>query len=215
MASKQTPSFNARTFLKEVGSGKTILKLHNKQMIFSQGDSADALFFILEGKIMRSVVSQKGKEAVVAILERGDFFGEACLIGKLIRIETATSIAESEIVRIEKSAMIRALHDEPSFSELFMDHLLSRNLRNEEDLVDQLFNSSEERLARTLLLLAHFGEENKTADIIPKISQETLAEMIGTTRPRVSFFMNKFEKLGLIDRIGGLRVHSSLLTIVH
>ncbi|MHB8483002.1 MAG: Crp/Fnr family transcriptional regulator [Nitrospiria bacterium] len=214
MPAKRPALFNSKIFLKTVGSGKTILKFQKKQIIFSQGDAADAVFYILEGKVQLSVVSQKGKEAIVAILERGDFFGEACLTGQLIRMKTATSMAESEIVRIEKSAMIRVLHDEPVFSELFMVHLLSRNLRIEEDLVDQLFNSSEKRLARILLLLAHFGKESKIETIIPKISQETLAEMIGTTRSRVSFFMNKFEKLGFIDKNGGLRVHSSLLNIV-
>jgi CRP-like cAMP-binding protein len=161
------------------------------------------------------VLSHQGKEAVVAILERGDFFGEACLAGRSARLATAAALAASTIVRIDKTAMVRALHDEPSFSELFLAYLLSRNMRIEEDLVDQLFNSSEKRLARVLLLLAHFGKEDKPEPILTKISQETLADMIGTTRSRVSFFMNKFRKLGFIDyNGGGLKIHSSLLNIV-
>ncbi len=214
MARKRTMLFDPKTFLTIVGSGKTILKSRKKQIIFSQGDAADAVFYLLEGKIKLTVISQKGKEAIVAVLGRGDFFGEACLAGQLVRIATATSMDDSTIVRIEKNAMIRVLHEEATFSELFMSHLLSRNIRIEEDLVDQLFNSSEKRLARVLVLLAHFGKESKTEPIIPKISQETLADMVGTTRSRISFFMNKFRKLGLIEYNGGLRIHSSLLNII-
>ncbi len=214
MAHKRTVPFNPKTFLAIVGSGKTILKSRKKQIIFSQGDPADAVFYIQEGKVKLTVISQKGKEAVVAILGRADFFGEASLAGQLVRIATATSMVDSTIARIEKNAMIRVLHEEPAFSELFMSYLLSRNVRIEEDLVDQLFNSSEKRLARILVLLAHFGKESKTESIVPKISQETLADMVGTTRSRISFFMNKFRKLGLIDYNGGLQIHSSLLNII-
>jgi CRP-like cAMP-binding protein len=215
MARKQTIHFDSKTFLTKVGSGKTILKSRKKQIIFSQGDAADAVFYLLEGRVKLTVISPKGKEAVVAILGRADFFGEACLAGQLVRIATATSMEDSTIVRIEKSAMIHVLHEEPTFSELFMSYLLSRNIRIEEDLVDQLFNSSEKRLARILLLLAHFGKESNNVDLlIPKISQETLADMVGTTRSRVSMFMNKFRKLGFIEYNGGLKIHSSLLNIV-
>jgi CRP-like cAMP-binding protein len=214
MAHKRIIPFNPKTFLTIVGSGKTILKSRKRQIIFSQGDSADAVFYIQEGKVKLTVISPKGKEAIVAILGRADFFGEASLAGQLVRIATATSMEDSTIVRIEKAAMIRVLHKEPAFSELFMSHLLSRNVRIEEDLVDQLFNSSEKRLARVLILLAHFGKESKTESIVPKISQETLADMVGTTRSRISFFMNKFRKLGLIDYNGGLQIHSSLLNII-
>lgn len=214
MARKRSVPFNTKTFLTIVGRGKTVLKHPKKQRIFSQGDAADAVFYIQTGKVKLTVVSAKGKEAVVAILGRADFFGEGCLAGQTVRMATATAMEEASIVRIEKSAMIRVLHEEPSFSELFMSYLLSRNIRIEEDLVDQLFNSSEKRLARLLLLLAHFGKEGKEEVIIPKISQETLAEMVGTTRSRVSFFMNKFKKLGLIKYNGGLHVHSALLNVI-
>jgi CRP-like cAMP-binding protein len=215
MVRKPTQVFDSQAFLAIVGSGKTILEFEKNQTIFSQGDAADAVFYIQEGKVKISVVSPKGKEAVVAVLGRADFFGEGCLLaGQPVRTATATSREASAIVRIEKSAMIRVLHEEPAFSELFLSYLLSRNIRVEADLVDQLFNSSEKRLARALLLLAHVGKEGKAEIILPKISQETLAEMIGTTRSRVSFFMKKFEKLGFIDYNGGLEIHSSLLNIV-
>jgi CRP/FNR family cyclic AMP-dependent transcriptional regulator len=214
MAHKRTTPFNPRTFLTKVGHGKATLKSPKKTIIFSQGDTADAVFNIQEGKIKLTVVSQQGKEAVVAILERGDFFGEGCLAGQPVRIATASSLEDSTLVRIDKQAMINVLHEEPSFAELFISYLLSRNIRIEEDLMDQLFNSSEKRLARVLLLLAHFGKESKSEAVIPKISQETLAEMVGTTRSRVSFFLNKFRKLGFIDYNGGLHVNSSLLSIV-
>lgn len=211
---KQASLFNAEAFLGIVGAGKKVLEIKKNQILFSQGDPSDAVFYILEGKVKLMVVSPQGKEAAVAVLERGAFFGEACLTAQLFRIATAISMGESKIVRIEKSAMVRVLHDEPTFSELFLAYLLSRNIRIEEDLVDQLFNSSEKRLARLLLLLAHVGKEGKTELVIPKMSQETLAEMVGTTRSRVSFFLNKFKKLGLIDYDGGLRIHSSLIGVV-
>lgn len=215
MKTPQAPLFDSNTFLSMVGSGKTILKSEKAAVLFSQGDPADAVFYVTEGKVTLSVVSPQGKEAVVGMIEPANFFGEGCLAGQPLRMSTALSAEESTIVCIEKKAMIRVLHDEPIFSELFMAYLLSRNVRIEEDLVDQLFNSSEKRLARLLLLLARFGKEGHTEKIIiPKISQETLAEMIGTTRSRVSFFMNKFKKLGLIEYNGELRVHSSLINIV-
>ncbi len=214
MARKRLTSFDPQTFLATVGRGKSALSIGKNKIIFSQGDTADAVFYIQEGKVKLTVISHQGKEAVIAILERGDFFGEACLAGRSARLSTATTLVASKIVRIDKTAMLRVLHDQPTFSELFLTYLLSRNMRIEEDLVDQLFNSSEKRLARVLLLLAHIGKEGKPEPILAKISQETLADMIGTTRSRVSFFMNKFRKLGFIDYNGGLKVHSSLLSIV-
>ena len=207
-------SFDPHLFLTKVGKGKTTLTSPKKNTIFSQGDAAEAVYYIQTGKVKLTVVSQQGKEAVVAILERGAFFGETCLAGQTIRTATATAVEDSTIVRIDKDAMIRVLHEEPTFAELFMAYLLTHTIRIEEDLVDQLFNSSEKRLARVLLLLAHFGKEGKPETVITKISQETLAEMIGTTRSRVSFFMNKFRKLGFIDYNGELHVHSSLLNVV-
>ena len=206
--------FNPQMFLKQVGSGKTILPAPTKQILFSQGDVADAVFYIQAGKVKLSVVSQLGKEAVVALLEKGSFFGEGCLAGQLVCMATATTTESSTLVRIDKQAMIRLLHEEPSFSSMFLTYLLARNIRIQEDLVDQLFNSAEKRLARMLLLMAHFGKEDTHEAVIPKISQETLAEMIGTTRSRISFFMNRFRKLGFVHYNGGLRVHSSLLNIV-
>jgi CRP-like cAMP-binding protein len=214
MPRKRLKTFDPQTFLATVGRGKITLSIGKKKVIFSQGDAADAAFYIQEGKVKLTVISHQGKEAVVAILGPGDFFGEACLASQTTRLATSTALVASTIVRIEKTAMIRVLHDEPAFSELFLAYVLSRNLRIEEDLVDQLFNSSEKRLARVLLLLAHIGKERKPEPALAKISQETLAEMIGTTRSRVSFFMNKFRKLGFIDYNGGLTVHSSLLNIV-
>jgi CRP-like cAMP-binding protein len=211
---RKRPTFDPQAFLNRVGNGKTLLQAGRGQVIFSQGDAADAVFYILEGKVKLTVLSPKGKEAVVAILERGSFFGEGCLAGQPFRMGTATSLEASRLHRIEKAAMVRVLHDQPTFAELFLSYVLSRNARIEADLVDHLFNSSEKRLARVLLLLAHFGKEGKPEPIIPKISHETLAEMIGTTRSRVSFFMNKFRKLGYIDYDGGLEVHDSLLNIV-
>lgn len=214
MAFKRTAPFNPKTFLAKVGTGKTSLTSPKNHTIFSQGEVANAVFFIQAGKVKLSVVSQQGKEAVLALLEPGAFFGESCLVGQLIRTATATAEQETSLARIDKEAMVRVLHKEPAFSELFMSYLLSHNMRIEEDLVDQLFNSSEKRLARVLLLLAHFGKDGKPETVIPKISQETLAEMIGTTRSRVSFFMNKFRKLGFIKYNGKLHVHSSLLNVV-
>jgi CRP-like cAMP-binding protein len=214
MGRKEPPRFNPTIFLATVGKGKTLLTSPKKQIIFSQGDTADAVFYIQEGQVKLSVVSPQGKEAVVTILERGSFFGEGCLAGQLVCMATATSLENSSIVRIDKQAMIDTLHNEPTFSEHFLTYLLSRNIRIQEDLMDQLFNSSEKRLARILLLLAHFGKEGKPEAVIPKISQETLAELVGTTRSRVSFFMNKFRKLGFLDYNGGFHVHSSLLNIV-
>ena len=185
-----------------------------KGTIFAQGDPADALFYIQEGKVKLTVVSQQGKEAVVALLGTGDFFGEGCLAGQLRRMAAATAMPECSLMRLEKQHVVQVLHDEPTFSELFLRHMLSRNIKVEEDLVDQLFNSSEKRLARVLLLLANFGKEGKPELVIPKMSQETLAEIVGTTRSRVSFFMNRFRKLGFIEYNGGLHVHSSLLNVV-
>jgi CRP/FNR family cyclic AMP-dependent transcriptional regulator len=214
MARTRTPLFNPQLFLAKVGKGKTSLQFLQKQTIYSQGDAAEAVFYIQAGKVKLTVVSQQGKEAVIAILEHGAFLGESCLAGQGIRTATATALEDCSIVRIEKAAMIQVLHDEPTFAELFMAYLLAHTIRIEEDLVDHLFNSSERRLARVLLLLAHFGKEGKPETVIAKISQETLAEMIGTTRSRVSFFMNKFRKLGFIDYNGTMRVHSSLLNVV-
>lgn len=214
MPRKRRTLFDPKRFLTEVGDGHTILKVRKKHILFSQGDAAEAVFYILEGKVKLAVVSRQGKEAVVALLARDSFFGEGCLAGQLVRMATATAMEDSTIARIEKQAMVDVLRQERAFAELFVAYLLSRNIRIEEDLVDQLFNSSEKRLARVLLLLAHFGKEGQREPVIPKISQETLAEMVGTTRSRVSFFLNKFRKLGFIDYNGELRVHTSLLSIV-
>ena len=214
MASKYPPRFNPKIFLAKVSKGKTMLTSPKRQILFSQGDAADAVFYIHEGQIKLSTLSPEGKEAVIAILDRGNFLGEGCLAGQLVYMTTATSLENSVLLRIDKQAMIDTLHNEPVFSELFLAYLLARIVRIQEDLVDQLFNSSEKRLARVLLLLAHFGKEGKSEAVIPKISQEVLAEMIGTTRSRVSFFMNKFRKLGFLDYNGGVHVHSSLLNIV-
>jgi CRP-like cAMP-binding protein len=214
MAAKRTKRFNPQTFLAKVGHGKTLLQARKNQVIFSQGNAADAVFYIQAGQVKLTVVSQQGKEAIVAILERGSFFGESCLAGHLLCLATATTFGDATLLRIDKDAMIRLLHDEPAFTELFMTYLLTHNIRIQEDLVDQLFNSSEKRLARVLLLMSHFGKEGKSEGLIPKISQEVLAEMIGTTRSRVSYFMNKFRKLGFLEYNGGVHVHSSLLNIV-
>jgi CRP-like cAMP-binding protein len=207
-------TFNPQTFLAKVGHGKTTLQASKEHLIFSQGDAADAVFYVQAGRVKLTVLSQQGKEAVVGILDHGSFFGEGCLVGQLVCMATATALDASTIVRIEKAAMIRVLHDESSFCELFMAYLLSRNVRIQADLVDHLFNSAEKRLARILLLLAHYGKEGKPEPVIPKISQDTLADMIGTTRSRVSFFLNKFRKLGFIHYNGRMEVHSSLLNIV-
>ena len=206
--------FDPKVFLATVNGGRTIAKYQANEIIFSQGDPADAVFYIQEGKVKLTVISEQGKEAVVAILGPDEFCGEGCLTGQPLRMATAVAMTECEIMRLEKATMIRVLHEEPAFSEMFVSHLLLRTIRVEEDLVDQLFNSSEKRLARALLLLANFGKEGRPEPIIAKVSQETLAEMIGTTRSRVNFFMNKFRKLGLIDYNGHIEVHSSLLNVV-
>ena len=210
----ETPSFHPDDFLAKIGEGRTISSYRKLQNVFSQGDSADSVFYIQKGKVKITVVSEHGKEAVVALLGKDEFCGEGCLAGQPKRIAAATALTECEIMRIEKNAIIHTLHTEPEFSELFLAHLLARTIRVEEDLVDQLFNSSEKRLARALLLLANFGKEGRPEPIIAKVSQETLAEMIGTTRSRVSFFMNKFRKLGFISYNGTMEVHSSLLSVV-
>lgn len=211
--SKKT-AFDSKAFLAKMGNGRVISKYQKDQIVFSQGDVADAVFYILKGKIKLTVVSERGKEAVVGILGPTHFLGEGCLNGHSLRVTTATAIDQSLITRIPKAEMIATLHDQPGFSELFMADLLSRNSRIEEDLIDQLFNSSEKRLARILLLLANFGKEATAEPIIGKYSQETLAEMIGTTRSRVSFFMNKFRKLGYIEYNGKLEIRNSLLNVV-
>ena len=207
-------AFDPKAFLTRIEQGKTTREYRNKQVVFSQGDPADAVFFIRSGKVKLTVFSTRGKEAVVGVLERGSFFGEGCLAGQPLRMSTASAMQASTVVRVDKSTMVRVLHQEPEFAELFTAYLLSRNVRIEEDLVDQLFNSSEKRLARILLLLAHFGKEPRPETVIPQISQETLAAMIGTTRSRVSHFMNRFRKMGFIHYNGGLQVHSGLLTVV-
>jgi CRP/FNR family cyclic AMP-dependent transcriptional regulator len=207
-------AFDPKMFLAKVGVGKEILEFQKNQKVFSQGDVADTVFYIQKGRVKLTVLSDQGKEAVVAILEHGQFFGEGCMNGHPLCIATTTAIEHCVITAITKAAMIAALHDEPKFSELFMTYLLTRNSRIEEDLIDQLFNSSERRLARLLLLLANFGKDTNPQLITPNISQETLAEMIGTTRSRVSFFMNKFRKLGLISYNGQIEVHNSLLSAV-
>jgi len=207
-------SFDPKIFLAQVGEGKVIATYKRGQIVFSQGDVADAVFYIQKGKVKQTVVSEQGKEAVIAILEPGQFFGEACLNGHRLRVATTTAMEECVITRIAKSVMVAVIHCEPDFSELFISYLLARNNRIEGDLIDQLFNSSERRLARLLLLLANFGKEAKPELIVGKISQETLAEMVGTTRSRVSFFMNKFRKMGYIDYNGHLEVRNSLLNVV-
>jgi CRP/FNR family transcriptional regulator, cyclic AMP receptor protein len=214
MAIKRPPLFDPKTFLAKVGEGRSIGKYREDQIVFSQGDPADAVFYIQKGKVKVTVVSEQGKEAVIAILGTNEFFGEGCLAGQVQRIASVATITDSVIVRLEKAAIVRVIHQEPAFSEMFIAHLIGRTIRVEANLVDQLFNSSEKRLARLLLLLANFGKEGKPEPIIPKISQETLAEMIGTTRSRVSFFMNKFRKLGFIHYNDHIEVHSSLLNLV-
>jgi CRP/FNR family transcriptional regulator, cyclic AMP receptor protein len=214
MATKRRSKFDPKSFLAKIGNGRSIGKYRKDQIVFSQGDPADAVFYVQKGKVKLTVVSEQGKEAVIAILGTDEFFGEGCLAGQPQRIATVLAMTDSVIVRLEKSAIISVIQQEPAFSEKFIAHLLGRSIRVEADLVDQLFNSSEKRLARLLLLLANFGKEGSPEPVIAKISQETLAEMIGTTRSRVSFFMNKFRKLGFIDYNGGIEVHSSLLNVV-
>jgi len=208
--------FDAEAFLAKAGVGKTVVNLKKKAAAFSQGDPADAVFYIQKGKVLLTVVSKIGKEATLGILSEGEFFGEGSLAGQALRMGSATAMTDCELLRVDKKEMMLAVHREHTFSDLFVAYLLARNIRYEEDLVDQLFNSSEKRLARILLLLAHFGKEGTPETVIPKISQEALAGMIGTTRSRVSFFMNRFRKLGFVDYNGGssLQVHSSLLNVV-
>jgi CRP/FNR family cyclic AMP-dependent transcriptional regulator len=207
-------SFDAQVFLAKVGRGKTILEFDKGQNVFEQGDAADTVYYLQKGRIKLTVLSDQGKDAVVGMLEPGQFFGEGCLNGHKLRISTTTALEHCVVTAIARPVMIAALHDEPTFSEMFMAYLLTRNSRIEEDLIDQLFNSSERRLARLLLLLANFGKEGSPQPITPHVNQETLAEMIGTTRSRVSFFMNKFRKLGLINYNGHIEVNSSLLSSV-
>jgi len=211
---KKKREFDPKTFLATIGSGRKMLAVPKKQMIFAQGDAADAVFYIQKGKVRLTVVSTAGKEATIGIVSEGNFFGEGSLAGQLLRMGSATAMTDCELLRVDKKAMMTALHREHAFSDLFVAYLLARNIRYEEDLVDQLFNSSEKRLARVLLLLAHFGKDGIPETVVPKISQETLSEMVGTTRSRVSFFMNRFRKLGFIHYNGGLQVHSSLLNVV-
>jgi CRP/FNR family transcriptional regulator, cyclic AMP receptor protein len=213
---KKLRKFDPKTFLSTIDGGRKIAAFGTKQTIFVQGDSSDAVFYIQQGKVKLTVVSKIGKEATIGILSEGDFFGEGCLTGQALRLCTATAMTDCSVMQIERKAMTEVLHREHEFSDMFVAYLLTRNIRYEEDLVDQLFNSSEKRLARTLLLLAHFGKEGTPMSVVPKMSQEMLAEMIGTTRSRVSFFMNRFRKLGFIDYEAGsgLQVHSSLLNVV-
>jgi CRP-like cAMP-binding protein len=206
--------FDPNSFLATIGEGRKIVAVPKRQLIFTQGDAADAVFYIRAGKVRLTVVSKIGKEATIGILTERDFFGEGALAGQVVRMGSAAAMTDCELLRVNKKAMMEALHREHAFSDMFVAYLLARNIRYEQDLVDQLFNSSEKRLARVLLLLAHFGKEGVPETVVPKISQETLAEMIGTTRSRVSFFMNRFRKLGFIHYNGGLQVHSSLLNIV-
>jgi CRP/FNR family transcriptional regulator, cyclic AMP receptor protein len=213
-AAKKISKFDPQIFLSTLDGGRKVAAFPKKQTIFVQGNRSDAVFYIQKGKVKLTVVSKSGKEATIAILGEGEFFGEGCLTGQPLRLSTATAMADCSLMRIEKQAMIEVLHREHAFSDMFVAYLLTRNIRYEEDLVDQLFNSSEKRLARILLLLAHFGKDGKPEVAIPKITQETLAEMVGTTRSRVSFFMNRFRKLGFIRYNGELEVHSSLLNIV-
>ena len=217
MKSSRSPkeeAFDPQAFLAKVADGQTVTNYIERQAVFAQGDLADSIFYIHGGKVKVTVLSNQGKEAVVAILGSGQFFGEGCLAGQTHRMYSVVALTESTIARLEKRVVVQVLHDEPAFSALFISYLLARNVRMEADLVDQLFNSSEKRLARLLLLLANFGKEGKPEPVIAKVNQETLAEMIGTTRSRVSFFMNKFRRLGFIDYNGGLHVHSSLLNVI-
>ncbi len=211
---KNTRNFDPHAFLATIGNGRKTLAVAKEQAIFSQGDGADAVFYIQKGKVKLTVVSKTGKEATIGILSAKSFFGEGALAGQVLRMGSAAALTDCELLRVDKRAMMEALHREHSFSDMFVAYLLERNIRYEEDLVDQLFNSSEKRLARILLLLAHFGKEGVPETVVPKISQETLAGMVGTTRSRVSYFMNRFRKLGFIHYNGGLQVHSSLLNVV-
>jgi CRP-like cAMP-binding protein len=216
MTNEKTQLVDWEPFLSGISRGKTIIEYGANRNIFSQGEPADSVFYLQRGKVKLSVTSQEGKEAIVAILGDGEFFGEGCLAGQSLRIATATAMTDCSLARIEKALMARTLHEQHDFSELFVMHLLSRNIRYEADLVDQLFNSSEKRLARMLLLLAHFGKESRAETVVPRVSQDNLAQMVGTTRSRVSHFMNKFRELGFIDYSdsGGLTVHSGLLSVI-
>jgi len=213
-AARKNREFDPNTFLAMIGDARKILAVPKKQTIFTQGDEADAVFYVQKGKVKLTVVSKTGKEATIGILSEGNFFGEGSLAGQALRMGSAAAMTDCQLLRIEKKAMMAALHREHAFSDMFVAYLLARNIRYEEDLVDQLFNSSEKRLAPVLLMLAHFGKEGVPETVVPRISQETLAEMVGTTRSRVSFFMNRFRKLGFIHYNGGLQVHSSLLNVV-
>jgi CRP-like cAMP-binding protein len=211
---KKAREFDPNTFLATIGDGRKMVLVSKKKTVFVQGDDADAVFYIQKGKVRLTVVSKTGKEATIGIVNEGNFFGEGALAGQILRMGSAAAMTDCELLRIDKRAMMTALHREHAFSDMFVAYLLARNIRYEEDLVDQLFNSSEKRLARVLLLLARFGKEGVPETVVPRISQETLAEMVGTTRSRVSFFMNRFRKLGFIHYNGGLQVHSSLLNVV-
>jgi CRP/FNR family cyclic AMP-dependent transcriptional regulator len=213
-SARRKPRFDPKSFLSKVNGGRTLAEYRTHQIVYRQGDPADAVFYMQTGKAKVTVVSEQGKEAVVAVLGAGDFFGEGCLAGQLLRLASVATLTECAITRMPKAEIVGIIHTEPAFAELFISHLLARNSRVEEDLVDQLFNSSEKRLARTLLLLANFGKEGDPEPVLAKISQETLAEMVGTTRSRVSLFMNKFRKLGLIDYNGHIEVHRSLLNLI-
>ena len=211
---ERQPLFDPKAFLTKIGDGHSTAVYAKGDVVYSQGDDADAVFYIMDGTVRVSVVSEQGKEAVIAIFTKEDFFGQECIADQTLRTATVSAMADCVIVRLEKAAVVQVIHAEPAFSELFIDYLLARAVRSEADLVDQLFNSSEKRLARLLLLLANYGKEGKPKPIIGKISQETLAEMIGTTRARTSFFMNKFRKLGFIEYNGGIKVHPSLLNVI-
>jgi CRP/FNR family transcriptional regulator, cyclic AMP receptor protein len=214
IASKKACEFDPKIFLSTIDGGREIAAFAKRKTIFAQGDSSDAVFYVQKGKVKLTVVSKTGKEATIGILSEGDFFGEGCLTGQLLRLSSATAMTDCSVMRIARKSMMEVLHREHSFSDMFVTFLLTRNIRYEEGLVDQLFSSSEKRLARVLLLLTHFGKDGKPEVAIPKISQETLAEMVGTTRSRVNFFMNRFRKLGFIRYNGELEVHSSLLNII-
>jgi CRP-like cAMP-binding protein len=216
MTPKKSQLVDWEPFLAGISKGKTVIEYGANRTIFSQGEPADSVFYLRRGKVKFAVTSQQGKEAIVAILDAGEFFGEGCLAGQLLRIATANAMTDCTLVRIEKPLMVRMLHEQQGVSELFVTHLLARNIRYEADLVDQLFNSSEKRLARMLLLLSHFGKESRAEPVLPSVNQESLAQMVGTTRSRISHFMNKFRKLGFIDYSdnGGLTVHSGLLSVV-
>ena len=214
MTAKRKRPFDPKVFLTTVNGGRTLVKYRHNQVVFAQGDAAEAVYYIEDGRVKITVVSDQGKEAVVAIHDKGDFFGEACLTGQPRRLATATAMTDGVIMKLDKAMIARVLHEEPKFSDMFMSYLLTRTVRVEADLVDQLFNSSEKRLARLLLLMANFGKEGTPEPVIAKISQETLAEMVGTTRSRINIFMNKFRKLGFVEYNGSMKVHSSLLNVV-